>query len=243
MGTGYIVLPVIILIFYIIPFGLFFNKRLKKGIRIALLCIPLFLTVISIIYLIIDNNKTEELYRKFPQVDKIIFLNKTSDVRDSILQLQKIMEKLPRRWDHETVSYSLDKYRYRYNLFSFNWFDFNKLEYLEQSNNLHDFKIIEANKSEWRKYVSTNLFPFGNLTQFETKRFIILIKFLDKNSLSGAELKENKITFDYNDSLRYSDNTGSRTIALDTSGSYGPLIFDMIDKKDGFYLLRRKSNW
>ena len=240
MGVGYIILPFIILIFYIIPFVLFFIKRINKGIRLSLLCIPLLLTIVFITYAVIENHKTQELYLKFPQVNNITFLNPANDVRDSIFQLQKIMKKLPKRSDHESVSYALDKHPERYFSFSFNWFAFNKLEYLEQNDNLHDFKITESIRNEWTKYVSFDLFPFDTLTQSETKRFISLIKYLDKNNLSAANLADNIITFDYTDSLRLSDNLGFRTITLDTSGYYGPNFFEIIDKQNGFYLLREK---
>ena len=240
MGAGYIIGPFVILIFYIIPIGLFFIKRIKKGIRISLLGVPLLLTIIFVSYVVIDENKTQELYRKFPQANKIMFLNSPNDVRDSIFQLQNLMKKLPRRSDHKSVNYSLDKYPQRYYSFSFNWFDLDKLESLEQNNNLHDFKITESLRSDWTKYVSSDLFPFDTLTQSETKRFIDLVKYLDRNNLSAANLADNIITFDYNDSLNMSDNLGFRTITLDTSGYYGPIFFDIIDKQNGFYLLREK---
>lgn len=240
MGVGYIILPFLILIFYIIPFGLFFIKRINKGIRISLLSIPLLLTIVFITYAVIDDNKSNELYRKFPQANNITFLNSAKDVRDSIIQLQKIMEKLPKRSDHESVSYSLDKHPQRYYSFSFNWFDLDNLRNLEKSNNLHDFKITESISNEWTKYVSSDLFPFDTLTQSETKRFINLIKYLDRNSLSAANLENNIIAFDYNDSLRMSDNLGFRKITLDTSGYYGSDFFDIIDKQNGLYLLRKK---
>lgn len=240
MGVGYIILLFLILIFYIIPFGLFFIKRINKGIRISLLCIPILLTIFFFAYVVIDNDKTQKLYRKFPQVNNITFLNSANDVRDSIFQLQKIMKKLPIRSDHESVRYTLDKHHQRYYSFSFNWFDVEKLDYLELNNNLHDFKIKESLRADWTKIVSSDLFPFDTLTQSETKRFISLIKYLDRNNLSGANLANNIITFDYCDSLRMSDNLGFRTITLDTSGYYGPNFFDIIDKQNGFYLLRKK---
>ena len=240
MGVGYIIVPIVILIFYIIPIGLFFVKSIKKNIRLSILCIPLLLTILFITYINIDIHRTNELHQKFPQANQITFLHSTREVRDSIIQLQRIMEKLPKRSDHQSVSYRLDKHPQRHNSFAFNWYEIDNLKNLESGDNFREFKMSEAMEIDPGKYAFSDLTPFDTLNLNECLRFINLIKFLDKNNLNAANLEENIITFDYNDSLRMSDNVGFRKITLDTSGYYGPEFFDIIDHKDGFYLLRKK---
>jgi len=240
MGAGYIIGPILIILIYIIPLVLLFDKRKKKRDRFALLCIPLLFTIIFTIVIVIDNKKTEKLFQKFPQANKITFFNRANDVRDSIIQIQRIMEKLPKRTDHGSVSYILEKYPNSHNTFSFNWSAIDNLEYLEQDNNLHNFKIGEQVKSDWTEFVSSGLYPFDTLTRIESRRFIKLIKYLDRNSLNAANLKDNIITFSYNDSLRISENIGFRTITLDTSGYFGSDFFHVMDKRNGFFLLIKK---
>ncbi|MGV9004040.1 hypothetical protein [Flavobacterium sp.] len=240
MAVGYVILPFVILIFYIIPIGLFFNKSIRKSTRLFLLSIPILLTVILTTYTIIDNNDTEELLLRFPQTNKITFSNSTKDIRDSIIQLQRIMQKLPKRSDHQSVSYVLDKHPQRYYSFSFNWYRIGNLKNLENDHKLHDFKIGKEDAIDWNKYVNKDLTPFDTLNPNECLRFINIIKFLDKNNLNAANLEDNIISFDYNDSLRISDNMGFRKITLDTTGYYGAGFFEIIDRKDGFYLLRKK---
>ena len=60
---------------------------------------------------IISTGQSNALYKKYPQANKLTFENTPEDVRDSILSLQDLMEKLPKRWDNEGVSYEIEKYR------------------------------------------------------------------------------------------------------------------------------------
>ena len=240
MGVGYYLLPIVIVIFYIIPIGLFFFKRIRKGIRIGLLFIPILITVLFVLIAVVDSKKTTDLYKRFPQMNKITFNSPIKDIKDSIIQLQLIMDKLPRRSDHESVSYSLDKYPESYNNFSFNWFKLANFHDLIKDNNLHDYKISETNRIDWKKYVGLDFTPFDTLSNNEAKRLIGLIQFLDFNKLNAANLAEGVLSFDYNDSLRISKGLGFRTIVIDTSGYYGSEFFDIIDKKEGLYLLIKK---
>jgi hypothetical protein len=188
--------------------------------------------------MLIEAKKQEALYKKYPQVNKIIFNNNFNDVRDSILQLKILMKKLPKRLDHESICYSIDKYVTRLNNFSFNWFDLENLADLEKENN--QYKYSGNQISDWNKYIGKDLRPFKSLSEAELKRFFKLIKYLDKNSLNGANIEGNIISFDYSDSLRMAKGTGFRTITNDTSGYYGPQFFDIIDSRNGFFLLRKK---
>ncbi len=240
MGAGYVAFPLAILFFYIIPIRIFFSATDEKGYRSFLLGIPIFFTLLSITFVVIETKKTEDLYRKFPQANKLIFLNPANEIRDSICQLQSIMEKLPRRSDYQSVSYSLNKRPEKYHSFSFNWFDFDKIEFLEQKNNLRNFKVPKSSIKGWTEYVSSDLFPFDTLTSLEAKKFISLLKYLDKNNLNAANLEYDLITFDYNDSLRISNNLGFRTVTLDTNWYFNPNYFTILDKKNGFYLLSKK---
>jgi hypothetical protein len=241
MGVGEFLLPWVLLIFYVIPICLFFFKRINKRIRIVFLSIPLLITALLSGYIIIDNFESESLNRRFPEVNNITFKNSTIAVRDSILVLKTIMGKLPRRNDQESVIYSLDKFPETYNVFSFNWFDFDNFENLEKDNNLLNYKISEPLTEEWKKFIGNDLLPFDTLTQNESRKFLDLIKFLDHNQLSAATLSsDNVISFVYNDSLRYSDDTGFRTNTLDTSGYFGSTFFQLIDQKDGIFLLIKK---
>ncbi len=149
------------------------------------------------------------------------------------------MGKLPKRWDHGSVSYALDKFPLRHNFFSYNCYDLGQFEDLEKDDSLRKYKITESDRQHWKKYMSSDLLPFDVLNRQEAKRFINLIHYLDRNHLNAANLEKEIISFDYNDSLRMSDNIGFRTIAIDTSGYYGPDFFDVIDNKNGVYLLRK----
>lgn len=240
MGAGFIIFPFILLIFYIIPILLFFKKSIKKNTRYALLSIPIFFTGLFSIVLISDNERTEKNYQRFPQTNNISFINSTKEIKDSILQLQNIMNKLPKRLDQNSVTYTLDKHPERHYSFTFNWYEIGNLQNLELGDNLRIFEISQQHLADWSKYVGNDITPFDTLSKDECLRFINLIKFLDRNNLNAASLTKNIILFDYNDSLSMSHNLGSRKITLDTSGYYAPDFFDIIDSIDGFFLLRRK---
>jgi hypothetical protein len=240
MGVGYFLLPIVIVIFYIIPIGLFFFKRIRKVVRIGLLFIPILITVLFVLIAVIDSKNTTDLYNRFPQMNKITFNSPIKDIKDSIIQLQLIMDKLPKRWDHKSVSYSLDKYPGSYNNFSFNWFKLADFHDLVKDNNFHDYQISESNMSEWKKYVGLDFTPFDTLSYNDTKRLIGLIQFLDFNKLNAANLADRIISFDYYDSLRISNGLGFRKIVIDTSGYFGSKFFDIKDHKEGLYLLIKK---
>ena len=54
--------------------------------------------------LILISKKDDQAFQKFPQANKITFFNRANDVRYSIIQIQRIMEKLPKRTDDRSVS-------------------------------------------------------------------------------------------------------------------------------------------
>ncbi|MFT6947903.1 MAG: hypothetical protein ACJARP_002335 [Vicingaceae bacterium] len=237
MGVGYVILPIVILLFYILPVALYFVKKINKKTRKVIISIPLFLTIILATFIFIDNYKQEELYKKFPEINKITFKNSTEELKDSIFQLEKLMLKLPKRTDYNSINYSLDKFKGRHNLLRFNWFKIGTLNDLKEKNNLINYKINISEQADWREWVNNDIKPFNSLSPAESKRFIKLIEFLDQNSLSAMKIEDNMTTFSYNDSLRISDGLGFRTITMDTTDYYGPPFFKIIDRKDGFYLL------
>jgi hypothetical protein len=240
MGVGFFLAPIFLLLFYVVPIGLFFYKKIRRNIRLILLLIPIFFTVFFIVFAIIESKKTSELYAKFPQVNNITFKNLPLDIKDSIIQLQVILDKLPKRWDHKSVSYTLDKYPDSYNYFNFNWIKIGYFDTLITNSDFRTISIPDFQKSTWEEYINSDFLPFDILNPKEASRFIGLIKYLDFNKLNAANLEDGIISLTYNDSLRISENTGFRTIVIDTSGYYGSDFFDIIDIKDGIYLLRKK---
>jgi hypothetical protein len=239
MGAGILIFPFILLFLYIIPIGGFFFKRINKAFRIGLLCIPVVVTFVAAILMIKDANKQEWLYKRFPQMNTLTFKDAPHVVRDSILVLQQIMNKLPKRKDHQSISYTLDKYPERYNYFTYNWYDAGSFKRLAEGDNLRHF-AFNADTTDWHKYMGTNTMPFIALTPLEAKTFLQLIKYLDRNHLNAATLEDGTIALDYNDSLRISDGLGFRKVTIADSGYYSSEFFDIIDRKEGIYLLRKK---
>ena len=54
--------------------------------------------------LILISKKDDQAFQKFPQANKITFFNRGNDARESIVQIQRIMEKLPKHTDNRSVS-------------------------------------------------------------------------------------------------------------------------------------------
>ena len=178
MVVGFIILIFILFFFYFVPILLFFSKDTKKSIKSKILYVPLVITFLITTFIIIDNRKTAALYDKYPQMNKITFENTVAAVRDSVRELQKIMDKLPKRLDHESVSYSLDKYPQRYNYFTYNWYDFGRFEDLEKGDSLRKYRVATSD-SNWIKYIGANFQPFSVLNKAEAQRFISLIHYLN----------------------------------------------------------------
>ena len=239
MGVGYFLLPIILLIFYVIPIGLFFFKSIKKRIRQILLLIPIVVTIVYASVAIISTGQSNALYKKYPQANKLTFENTPEDVRDSILALQDLMEKLPKRWDNEGVSYEIEKYRDRINHMTLNRYRIGKLDDFDSDSSLRELQIPKTLQADWIKYVGKDITPFDTLTQNEAIRFIKLIKYLDSNKLNGA-FYDGKIGLRYNDSLRIWAGTGFRTVIIDTSGYYDYHGYEIIDKINEIYLTRDK---
>lgn len=242
MGVGFIILIFLLFFYYFVPILLFFNKSTKKNIKSKVLFVPVVITIIIIPLIIIDNRKTAALYDKYPQMDKITFENPIADVRDSIIELQKIMDKLPKRLDQESVSYSLDKYHQRYNYFTYNWYNLGRFEDLEKDDSLRKYKVAPSD-SNWTKYMGANFQPFSVLNQIEAHKFINLIHYLDHNHLNTANIERNhQISLAYNDSLRVNvpGNLGFRTIALSDTGYFSHDFYTIIDSITGVYLLDQK---
>ncbi len=240
MGVGFYLLPIIILFFYIIPIGLFFIKRIRKRIRQIILLIPIAVTILLASVAIIETRKTNKLYKKYPQVNKLTFIDKPENVRDSILILQRLMDKLPKRWDNEGASYEIEKYRDRINHITLNRYRIGKLDNFNSDSALRELQIPKSSQADWIKYVGNDIIPFDTLTQNEAMRFINLIKYLDLNKLNGAFLKNGKIGLTYNDSLRIWAGTGFRTVIIDTSGYSDFHDYEIIDNKDKIYLTRHR---
>ncbi len=240
MGVGFFLLPIILLFFYIIPIGLFFFKSIKKRIRQILLLIPIAVTILFASVAIISTGKSNALYKKYPQVNKLTFKDNPENVRDSILALQNLMEKLPKRWDNEGVSYEIEKYRDKVNQMTINRYLIGKLDDFNSESTLRELQIPKSSQADWVKYVGNDIIPFDTLTQNEAKRFINLIKYLDLNKLNGAFLKNGKIGLTYNDSLRVWAGTGFRTVIIDTSGYSDFHDYEIIDNKENIYLTRHR---
>jgi hypothetical protein len=226
MGVDFFLLPIILLFFYIIPIGLFFLKSIKKRIRHIILLIPIVVTILFTSVAIIETKKTNDLYKKYPQANKLTFMDKPENVRDSILALQDLMEKLPKRWDNNGVSYEIEKFRDRHNQLTLNRYRLGKFDDLISDSVFRYLRIPESVKTDWIKYVGNDIIPFDTLTRSETMRFISLTNYLDLNKLNGAFLHDGKIGLTYNDSLRIWVGTGFRTVIIDTSGYY-----DYLDTK------------
>ena len=202
-----------------------------------MLSIPIGFTLIFAVGVLYDNYRTGKLYERL-KVNKLTFRNPNSAVRDSIIELKNLMEKLPRRQDHGAVDYSIDKYPNSYGQFNFNWQKIGGFEALTINNR---FRSIELKSlTEWGTQDKT---PFDTLTQAECDRFISLIEFLDFNKLNGAELNSfGDISLSYNDSLRIAEGVAFRTVVLDTTNSFSPSIYYCFDSKDGLYLVTRVKN-
>lgn len=240
MGVGFFLLPIVILLFYIVPIGLFFFKKINKTVRLILLVIPFSVTMLFVIVALNENKKSNELHAKYPQINTLIFKDSAIAIKDSIFQLQILMDKLPKRWDHNSVSYTLDKYPDSYNYLSFNWIKTCHFDRLMSDSDFRAISIPDSQKSNWEQYINSDFLPFDTLSSQEASRLIKLINFLDCNKLNAANLEDGIISLTYNDSLRISDNAGFRTIVIDTTGYYGSDFFDIIDRRDGIYLLRKK---
>lgn len=238
MGVGFFLLPVILLLFYIIPIGLFFFKSIKKRIRQIILLIPITVTIFFTSVAIIETVKTNTLYEKYPQANNLTFRDKPENVRDSIIALQVLMEKLPKRWDNEGVSYEIEKYRDRHNYLSLNRYSLGKFGDLNTDSALRYIQIPESVKNDWIKYVGNDIIPFDTLTQSEAIRLIGVIKYLDFNKLNGAFLHDGKIGLTYNDSLRIWAGTGFRNVIIDTLGYYDYHGYEIIDSEKGLFLTR-----
>jgi len=239
MGVGFFLLPIILLFFYIIPIGVFFFKSIKKRIRQILLLIPIAVTILFASVAIISTGKSNALYKKYPQANKLTFRDNPESVRDSILALQDLMEKLPKRWDNEGVSYEIDKYRDRINQMTLNRYRIGKLDDFTSDSSLINMQIPKSVQADWIKYVGSDIIPFDTLTRSEANRFLKLIRYLDSNNLNGA-FYDGKIGLKYNDSLRIWVGTGFRTVIIDTSGYYDYHGYEIIDEINEIYLTRDK---
>ena len=239
MGVGFFLLPIILLFFYIIPIGLFFFKSIKKRIRQILLLIPIAVTILFASVAIISTGRSNALYKKYPQANKLTFRDNPESVRDSILALQDLMEKLPKRWDNEGVSYEIEKYRDRINQMTLNRYRIGKLDDFTSDSSLINMQIPKSVQADWIKYVGSDIIPFDTLTQSEANRFLKLIRYLDSNNLNGA-FYDGKIGLKYNDSLRIWVGTGFRTVIIDTSGYYDFHGYEIIDEINEIYLTRDK---
>jgi hypothetical protein len=239
MGAGTFIFPFVLLFVYIISIAGFFYKRLTRVLRLVLICIPIGVTLAIAILMAEEANKQEQLNKRFPQINALTFKDALPAIRDSILALQQIMKKLPKRNDHQSVSYTLDKYPGRYNNFTYNYYDAGSFDNLTKGDNLRHL-IFKRDTAGWQEYIGKNTAPFMALTLLEAKKFIRLLQYLDKNHLNAATLEGGFIALDYNDSLRISDGLGFRTVTVVDSGYYSSKFFDIIDQKSGLYLLRKK---
>jgi hypothetical protein len=149
------------------------------------------------------------------------------------------MNKLPKRLDHQSVSYSLDKYPQRYDYFTYNWYDLGRFNDLEKGDSLRRYKV-EQSDSNWTKYMGTSFQPFNKLNQAEAQRLINLIHYLDHNHLNAANIENNQISLAYNDSLRICCNVGFRTLALSDTGYFDKLFYYVMDSTNNIYLLIQK---
>ena len=201
--------------------------------------IPIGFTMFFASVAIISTGKENALYEKYPQANNLTFIDKPENVRDSIIVLQDLMEKLPKRWDNEGVSYEIEKYRDRINQMTLNRYRIGKLDDFNSESTLRELQIPNSSQADWIKYVGNDLIPFDTLTQSEAIRFIKLIKYLDSNKLNGA-FYDGKIGLKYNDSLRIWAGTGFRTVIIDTSGYYDYHGYEIIDEINDIYLTRDK---
>jgi hypothetical protein len=232
MGAGYIFIPIVLIVFFIIPIILFFLYKKSRN-RIVFLSIPFIITISFFLYVSIDSYKKEKLHEEFPQINKIVFKNSTEELKDSIYQLEILMRKLPEN-GVGGVSYSLDKHNSRYNILSFYG---SKIERLDL---LREFYCSNRSDQQLLKKIENNSFyPISTLTLTEAKRLIQLIEFLDNNSLNAMEVGRDITNFRYIDSLSIAHNLGGRTITMDTTKYYNSTFFYVHDVKDGFYLLSK----
>ncbi|MDW7690950.1 hypothetical protein R9C00_20660 [Flammeovirgaceae bacterium SG7u.111] len=234
MGVGYLILPFIVLLFYVIPIGIALFSGTSRKAKFGVLAIPVAFTLIFAIRVVWDKYQTSKKIERLPQANKLTFRSSNSAVRDSIIEIKNILKKLPTRRDHGSVSYSIDKYSDSYGQFNFNWARIGHFQHLTKRG-LQKVKLKEL--SEWGTQDKT---PFDTLSSNEAERLVKLIEFLDYNQLNGAELNSfGDISLTYNDSLRISENIGFRKVVLDTTKSFPPNLYHCFDSKDGLYLVKR----
>ena len=238
MELLYIIGPIVLVLLYLVPILLFFVPKINKSVRFSLLLLPMGFTLWIAYETQKDRAATKALYLKYPQANKITFVNSIADVRDSIEVLKTLMKKLPHKNDLNTVDYVINKYPAPHNYFSLNWCIFEDINSFYTTVNLLDYKIPKDSQADWERIVSEDMYPFRCFNKNEAKRFLLLIKYLDRNSMNAANLYGNNyITLQYNDSLRIWADIGFREISIDTNDSYSSEKQDLLDAQNGLYLI------
>ena len=183
-------------------------KVINKWIRRFFLFIPISATIAIIYVQMFDSINSYILDKKFPETNNIILKDSTNAVRDSIIVLQKLMEKLPKsKLGNKFVHYEISKYPGKMNIFELNKKPIGPLNDLKTGIISRNLKTNVSTNSKRSYRIQNDNMPLSKLSNSQVSRFIKLISYLDSNKLNGALLINNSIEVRYNDSLRISNAT------------------------------------
>lgn len=237
MGAGIFILPIVLILFFVLPIALALFGNRSKRTRFGLLGIPA--TVIVLLISVIVSDMIDARWPRYPEINKLEFGVSHTAVRDSLKELRLLMCKLP-RWQGRVV-YSIDKHPIRYGEFSFNHEKIGKLYKLPSLEDNGQTLFPENNLSQW---VSSGKLPFEELSETEKQRLIVLIEFLDRNNINEVELNNfDLIAATYNDPLARIDGKLGRKIVLDTSSMYSSEYYYHFDNSEGMHLVKRVNRY
>jgi hypothetical protein len=235
MEEGDAFMLIIVLFVYIVPIGTVLIGGLSRNNKYAIIAVPSLFTLMILSLMASDGYDYWSTRIMYPEMFELKCKNSTNSVKDSIIELQLLMAKLPRRLDDNSVEYSIDRHKDRYNQFRFNWRLIGDYQNLANANALRSVSIPSKVLTEGESHDNI---PFDTLSNEEVNRFLELIKFLDANKLTGAKLDDaGSISIFYNDSLSFSEQTQLRRVVLDTSGFYSSESFRFLDSRDGMHLI------
>ena len=122
-------------------------------------------------------------------ITHVVFKDPANEVKQKMFELQDLLKMMPKA-EIGMVSYNIEKLPSQLNKFNFNNIEIGKLSNLD------------------------TIRKFKNLNESQTRRFVQLVNYLDRNGLNGAMFDQDALMFNYQDSITVPTNWTERVLII-----------------------------